>query len=44
MYRECEAMILVTNSSKAQEKAKSCKAYLNNKMISKVSGGYSWTK
>ena len=29
---------------KAQEKAKSCKTYLNYKMISKVSGGYSRNK
>ena len=41
MWRICEAMIWETNSSKTQEKAKSCKTYLNYKMISKVSGRYS---
>ena len=41
MWIICEAMIWVLNSLKAQEKAKSWKTYLNYKMISKVSSGFS---
>ena len=44
MWRICEAIIWLTNWSKVQEKLKSCQTYLNNKMISKVSGGYSRTR
>ena len=40
MWRICEAIKWVANSSKAQEKTKYCKIYLNYKMISNVSGGY----
>ena len=47
MHRKCEEYVKQSYDSQADQstrKVKSCQTYLNNKIISKVSGRYSRTR